>query len=281
MSKTNIYFFIYFFFIIYIISSLNVFAFPFYNVQSAELSNGQKLIVHKFGIDIVDKDYNQIIRNEINFTNEEQISTPDELKNVIIKKFENGYIISLINNTTYIFDNLGNFLSKRENIYIGHTTNYYSLNIKDNYHFFIGFISDNGFYLYYYEFKAAIKEIHYLSWVEEIKIIKQSFLSSSYYSYKDIGINCHIMNDGVNGDTIACIFLLYDNDNNYYWYIKFFNLNENNQIIEDTKYNSIKSEDNNLLSYFSYLKAEVNSDKNILLICSYLTIDGDLCLFLI
>ena len=89
------------------------------------------------------------------------------------------------------------------------------------------------------------------------------------------------MNDGVNGDTIACIFLLYDNDNNYYWCIKFFNLNENNQIIEDTKYNSIKSEDNNLLSYFSYLKAEVNSDKNILLICSYLTIDGDLCLFLI
>ena len=80
MSKTNFYFFIYFFLIIYIIPSLKVFAFPFYNVQSAELSNGQKLIVHKFGIDIVDKDYNQVIRNEIIFTNEEQISTADKIK---------------------------------------------------------------------------------------------------------------------------------------------------------------------------------------------------------
>ena len=43
------------------------------------------------------------------------------------------------------------------------------------------------------------------------------------------------MNDGENGDTIACIFILYDNDNKYYWYIKFFNLNENNQIIENTQ----------------------------------------------
>jgi len=67
MSKINFYFFIYFFFIIFIITPLNIFAFPFYNVQSAELSNGQKLLVHKFGIDIVDKDYNQIIKTEITF----------------------------------------------------------------------------------------------------------------------------------------------------------------------------------------------------------------------
>ena len=239
MSKANFYFFIYFFLIIYIIPSLNVFAFPFYNVQSAELSNGQKLIVHKLGIDIVDKDYNQIIRNEINFTNEEQISIPDELKNIIIKKFEDGYIICLINDTTYIFDNFGNFLSKRENINIGHTTNYYSLNIKDNYHFFIGFISNQEFCLYYYEYNTETNDTNYISGVEEIKMIKQSFLFSSYYLYDDIGVNCHIMNDGENGDTIACIFILYDNDNKYSWYIKFFNLNENNQIIEDTKYNSI------------------------------------------
>ena len=146
MSKTNFYFFICFFLIIYIIPSLNVFAFPFYNVQSAELSNGQRLLVHKFGIDIVDKDYNQVIRNEIIFTDEEQISTADKLNNVIIKKFEDGYIICLINDKTYIFDNLGNFLSKKENINFDKTVNYYSLNIKDNYHFFIGFISNNRFY---------------------------------------------------------------------------------------------------------------------------------------
>ena len=91
MSKINFYFFIYFFFIIFIITPLNIFAFPFYNVQSAELSNRQKLLVHKFGIDIVDKDYNQIIRSEIIFSTEEQISTADKIKNIIIKKFDDGY----------------------------------------------------------------------------------------------------------------------------------------------------------------------------------------------
>ena len=36
------------------------------------------------------------------------------------------------------------------------------------------------------------------------------------YSYQDIGSNCHIMNDGENGDTIACIFMLYDGPGNGY-----------------------------------------------------------------
>ena len=180
MSKTNFSLLIYFFLIIYINPPSNVFAFPFYNVQSAELSNGQKLIVHELGIDIVDKDYNQIIKNEITFTNEEQISTTDKMKNVIIKKFEDGYLICLINDITYIFDNLGNFLSKRENINIGHTTNYYSLNIKDNYHFFIGFISNQEFCLYYYEYNVETNETNYITGVEEIKMIKQSILFSSY-----------------------------------------------------------------------------------------------------
>ena len=137
MSKTNFSLLIYFFLIIYINPPSNVFAFPFYNIQSAELSNGQKFLVHKFGIDIVDKDYNQVIRNVMNFTNEEQISTPDEMKSIIIKKFEDGHIICLINDTTYIFNNLGNFLTKRGRMNFGFTANYYSLNIKDNYHFFI------------------------------------------------------------------------------------------------------------------------------------------------
>ena len=197
MSKTNFSFLIYFFLIIYIIPPLNVFAFPFYNIQSVELSNGQKFLVHQFGIDIVNNDYNQVIRNIMNFTNEEQISTTDKMKNVIIKKFEDGYLICLISDKAYIFDNLGNFLAKRENINFGNSVNYYSLNIKDNYHFFIGFISNNEFYLYYYEFKVATKETLYLSGYEQIKI-KINLISD--YSYQDIGINCHIMNDGENGD---------------------------------------------------------------------------------
>ena len=284
MSKINFYFFIYFFFIIFIITPLNIFAFPFYNVQSAELSNGQKLLVHKLGIDIVDKDYNQKIRTEITFTDDEQISTEDKLKNVIIKKFENGYLICLIIDRTYIFDNLGNFLSEKENINFDFTVNYYSLNIKDNYHFFIGFISTRGFCLYYYEYKAATKEITLLSKLERLKIKETNFDAIITYSYQDIGINCHIMNDGENGDTLACIFMLYDdsdeNNYHYYWYIKFFKVDGDNQIINENNpnYSDIQSEVTTTY-VLSYFKAEVNSDKNILLICSYVTTSDDLCLF--
>ena len=46
---------------------------------------------------------------EIVFSNEEQITT-DIMQNVIIKEFEDGYLICLINNKIYIFNNLGEFL---------------------------------------------------------------------------------------------------------------------------------------------------------------------------
>ena len=275
----NFSFLIYSFLIIYIITSSNVFSFPFYNVQIAELSNGQKLIIHKLGIDIVDKDYNQYIRNEIIFSNEEQISLADKMKNVIIKKFEDGYLICLINDKTYIFDNLGNFLSKKENINLSLTAKYYSLNIKDNYHFFIGIISDDKFYLYYYLYKSATKETLYLKGMEGIQIVESSWvfgIGTTYYSFQDIGINyCHMMTDGEKGETLACILMLYY-EREYYWHIKFFNINDNNQIIEDPNYTSIQEK---VLYNLLYFKAEVNSDKNILFICSYLTLSGDLCLF--
>ena len=34
------------------------YSFPFYNLQSTELSNGEKLIMHKYGIDISDSHFN-------------------------------------------------------------------------------------------------------------------------------------------------------------------------------------------------------------------------------
>ena len=55
-------------------------------------------------------------------------------------------------NKAYLFDELGNFLCERENMNLGYISNYYSLNIKDNYHFFVGLISNDYFYLYLVEY---------------------------------------------------------------------------------------------------------------------------------
>ena len=52
MSKRNINF------ILIIIYLSSVYSFPFYNLQSTELSNGEKLIIHKYCIDISDSHFN-------------------------------------------------------------------------------------------------------------------------------------------------------------------------------------------------------------------------------
>ena len=58
---------------------------------------------------------------------------------------------------------------------------------------------------------------------------------------------------------------------------KFFNVDVDNKIISDPNYLDIQLEATTFI--LSYFKAEVNSDKNILFICSYSTEDEDLCLF--
>ena len=108
-----------------------IFSFPFYNLQSEQLFNGNYIFVHQYGIDIVNNPRTKIIRSEITFAEEEQI-TKEKMQNVIIKMFEDGYLICLINGKIYIFDDTGHILYKSENIITtGKTVNYYSLNIKD------------------------------------------------------------------------------------------------------------------------------------------------------
>ena len=270
MSKRNINF------ILIIIYLSSVYSFPFYNLQSTELSNGEKLVIHKYGIDICDSDFIKIIRNEIVFSSDEQISTEDKLNNAIIKKFDDGYIICLINNKAYLFDELGNFLCDRGSMNLGYISNYYSLNIKDNYHFFVGLISNDYFYLYYYEYDKSINKIQYLFGFENFQVQKSwNLISTTYYSYKD-GLNCHMMKENEESDeTLACFYLLYG-DNKYYWYIKFFNINENNVIEENTNISPIKEES---LFQYTYFKVDVNSEKNIALICGYLSVGADACFY--
>ena len=271
MSETNFNYIHFISILIIIISFSTIYSFPFYNLQSTELSNGNKLIVHKYGIDICNKDFNEIIGNEITFSNDEQISTSDKMVNIILEKFDDGYVICLIYSKAYIFDNLGHFLSDRGNLNFGYTSNYYSLNIKDNYHFFVGSVSNEYFYLYYYEYDKFTKKINYLSGFENYRINKP--LSFSYYSFNE-GLNCHIMQEEGKTETLACFFMLRDG-NKYYWYVKFFNLNDET-IIEDGSYSPIKKESS---SQYLYFKVDVNSEKNIALICGYLGVGADACFY--
>ena len=80
------------------------FSFPFINLQSEQLNNGNFLMVHQYGIDICNEDLSQKIRTEIIFSEDEQISNSQQMKDVIIKKFDDGYLVCLINkNISYFF----------------------------------------------------------------------------------------------------------------------------------------------------------------------------------
>ena len=114
MGKRN---YIYIFFsllIILLILSHKTFSFPYYNLQSTNLTDGSYLFVHKYGIDIVNYNLTRVIK-VIVFSEEEQIKV-DDMKNIIIKQFEDGYIICLIIEKIYIFNKSGHLRYKSEKI---------------------------------------------------------------------------------------------------------------------------------------------------------------------
>ena len=242
----------------------------FTNLQSEILSNGDFIFVHQYAIDIFNKDLTQILRTEITFTDEEQI-TIEKMKNMIIKKFEDGYIICLINDKIYIFDDLGHFLYKSDNINNDITANYYSLCVKDNYNFFIGLTSDETLYLYYYEYDKNLNTTSKAA-SGEIKIEKSNILRiKTYYTFIS-GLNCHYMYSTDNIGALVC-FLVLSTCEIYFWYIGYYYIN-NNLITQHTQFSSIKKEIGSKVEFF---KVDINSNKNKALICAFTAGNFDLC----
>ena len=232
MGKRN---YIYIFFsllIILLILSHKTFSFPYYNLQSTNLTDGSYLFVHKYGIDIVDYNLEKVIK-VIVFSDEEQIN---DLKNIIIKQFEDGYVICLINDKIYIFNKSGHLRYKSEKINDDKEVNYYSLNIYDNYHYYIGLINDDSLHLYYYEYNDITKKAIKMAESVDFKIVK-SYLSGypkDYYEFVNGGLNCHIMINVEKGETLVCFLIVIDNDL-YYISINFYHINNGN-IIENENY---------------------------------------------
>ena len=250
------------FLMIFISLFLNTKALQYFNLQSAVLSNLDFLFVHKYGIDIVNYDINVTLRREIIFTEEEEI-TDEKMKDIIIKQFDDFYIICLINNNIYIFDDLGHFLIKHDNISLGKNVEYYSLNIKDNYHYFIGILTNDSLNLYYYEYNKTEYSNTLIASNENIKIVESEDSDSfTYYNFEKSGLNCHMMNSPKKGETLAC-FMILSNNNNYYWYIGFYYISDNS-IINNSNYTSLKTKITNKINFF---KVDVRNISDIALIC--------------
>ena len=91
----------------YKISSIKSYNYPY----SITLSNDNIFLIQKTGIDIYDKSLNKL--NQIfEFTEEEEMTSEKFSK--IVLKYNNLYILSVINDKMFIFNNEGKLLYKSE-----------------------------------------------------------------------------------------------------------------------------------------------------------------------
>ena len=255
---------------------LKTFSYPFYNLQSTLLKNTDFIFVHKYGVDIVDYDLTGIQRTEIEFTEEERI-TVDKMKDVIIEQFDDGYVICLLNDRIYIFNDEGHFQYKSDKINNGKRVNYYSLTIENGEStnkYYIGILTSESLNLYYYEYNKSTNQIINIAKNENIKIINSQEQSTTYYTIENSGLNCHLVDDIDKGESLAC-FMIISYDNNYYWHIEFYSI-DGNSIINNVNYVPITTKMNNIVKFF---KVDINYDHTESLICGIEDQGKDFCFY--
>jgi len=138
--------------IFYKINSETYFDYP----HSIILTNENIFLIQKTGIDIYDKYFNKL-NQIIEFSGEEEISEENFAKIAI--KYNEKYILSIINDKLFIFNNEGNLLYKEkingnQKIYSYSLTFIYSTN--DACYYVIGYFDENSYlnlYVYGYDKK--------------------------------------------------------------------------------------------------------------------------------
>ena len=145
--------YIYFYILIFYITQINCENY-YSNPTTISLSNGNLFIIHQTGIDIYDNNLNYI-STSLTFSNENQITT-DNLSKVVISKFDDGYIICIINGYFYIFNSEGELIYGGANINRNRNPEHYTLVPKEvsseDIYYYIAFIYGNYICLYYYDY---------------------------------------------------------------------------------------------------------------------------------
>ena len=86
--------------------------------QAITIKDEKIFVIHQDGVTICDPTLEKELKKEIIFEEQEKINTEAALSKVTIlyeKQFDDKYIISLINDYIYIFNNDGNLTYKSEN----------------------------------------------------------------------------------------------------------------------------------------------------------------------
>ena len=89
------------------------------------LSNDNIFVIHQNGVSIYDSTFSKLISDEVIFNDTEKIIYEYYLSKITIEQFENGYIITIINDYIYIFDYKGTFIFKSTGTVDEHAFGYY------------------------------------------------------------------------------------------------------------------------------------------------------------
>ena len=215
--------FIYIIYTIIIISNSSIiFNFPY----SISLSNGNILIIHKYGITICDGLLSNIIEDIVIFNKDEEIKTELSLSKVTTANIDE-YIISIINDKIYIFNDNGNLLYEDDKKILEQeeSADYYTLvpiKKEGNYIFyFIGFIHNASLYFLYYEYDYIEKTNFQLS-----KRIGKHEYNLIKYDIKNKGLSCQYMTYNENINFLICFYLVA----NYDLTFDYFSINTNKTI---------------------------------------------------
>ena len=154
-----------------------------------KLNNKNIFVIHELGITICGQTFTQSIDRVVTFSDSEKINTDSALSKVTSVIADN-YIICLINDKIYIFNEEGYFLKKSDFIITNLNVDYYSLVYTGayssyNFYFVIGFIYDRKLYLYSYKYNTLEKKI------EPHKSLENANCNS--YIIKNTGLSCQYM----------------------------------------------------------------------------------------
>ena len=248
--------------ILFIIINKSNSSLSFIYPTSFYLSNGNIFIIHKYGINICNSNLNEIIKNITVFENE---ITEENLAKIIYS-YEYRFIINIINDKIYIFDNEGNLLYNNQTkiISINENPSYYTLvPIKyenDFYYYIVGFNYNNLLHFLYYKFNNVTKENSLIFSLKNFN--KQTFINREY-NIQSKALTCQYMKNETYEEELTCFFLISKNETYYEIAIIFFNVNDD-KIVEKSQYYTFQLDNT---KYIKYMKSIINNDHSKTFIC--------------
>ena len=219
--RKNLYKTILFFVILYILIDLSIPFVSFNYPYALTLSDGNIFVIHQKGVTICNKHLTRILKNVITFPEDEEINTEASLSK-ITTAFQYGYIISIINDKIYIFDEYGTsiYIGTEKILSSGETAEYYTLvpikNETDYIHYIIGYVHNSLLYFLYYKYNYSNKTNNLSTYLKEKmhdEYDASGYLRSFYIENK--GLSCQYMKNNRAINVLVCIFLTVYNSKYY------------------------------------------------------------------